>query len=96
MVNPALKGRPRHQFSRGAVASEVWHNPATAFGAERRRLKDVLNTDEEILGSDLLHAIKKLPELSKPPLLVVTNRAPEREFDNYRVSTYLEWIYDRT
>jgi hypothetical protein len=25
-----------------------------AFGAERRRLKDVINSDEEILGSDSL------------------------------------------
>jgi hypothetical protein len=82
VVNPTLKGRLRDQFPRGAVASEVWHNPATAFGAERRRLKDVLNTDEEILGSDPIHAIKELPELSEPLVLVVTNRAPERKFDN--------------
>jgi hypothetical protein len=36
---------------------------------------DVIGADEAILGSDLLDSIKELPELSKPPILVVTNRA---------------------
>lgn len=45
------------------------------FGVERRRLSGVIEPDEEILGSDLLDKIMEFPELSRPPVLVVTNRA---------------------
>lgn len=46
-----------------------------AFRAERIRLKGVINSDEEIVASDLLHEIKEYPDLSRPPILVVTDRA---------------------
>jgi hypothetical protein len=45
------------------------------YGAERRRLRGVIESGEAILGSDLLSKIKELPNLSRPPVLVVTNRA---------------------
>jgi hypothetical protein len=52
-VKPGRGGCQRHQ-SNGTVRNYVWLNPAMACGAERRRLKDVINSDEEILGSDQL------------------------------------------
>jgi hypothetical protein len=46
-----------------------------AFGAERRRLKGIIGQDETILASDLLGGIKEWPHLSRPPVLVVTDKS---------------------
>ena len=43
------------------------------FRAERRRLRDVMEPEEEILASDLLHGVREWRDLSRPPVLVVTN-----------------------
>jgi hypothetical protein len=48
-VKPGLGGCRRHQSPNYAFRSEVWLNPAMAFGAECRRLKEVINSYEEIL-----------------------------------------------
>ena len=44
-----------------------------AFGAERKRLRDVLSPGENILASDMLGGVRELPTLSRPPVLVVTD-----------------------
>lgn len=46
-----------------------------AFGAERHRLKGIIERDETILASDLLDGVKEWPETSRPPVLVVTDKS---------------------
>jgi hypothetical protein len=46
-----------------------------AFGAERRRLKGIMTPVEEIVASDLRYGIKEWSNLSRPPALVVWDRA---------------------
>ena len=44
-----------------------------AFRAEKRLLKHALSPGENILASDILAAIRELPKLSRPAVIVVTD-----------------------
>jgi len=44
-----------------------------AFRAEYSRLRDILQPGESILASDLLGGCREFPNLSRPPVFVVTD-----------------------
>lgn len=51
-----------------------WQTLVVSFSAEERRLRDVLQPGETILASDVLGGCRELPNLHRPPVLVVTDR----------------------